>query len=355
MPEFVSSADPSGQRWTEAGAFEVAPGVYRVPLPLPMDALRAVNVYVIEDDDGLVLIDGGWALAESRDTLSAALASLGYRLSDIRRFLVTHLHRDHYTQAIALRRETGASVSIGIGEKPALDLLQRHDPLARFEPQQAILLLSGATELLDRIGKLGLSEAPPEHYAAPDHWLDHGIQVHLGTRMLRAVPTPGHTQGHMVFADADSGLLFAGDHVLPHITPSIGFEPIPADLPLRNYLESLRVVLDLPDMRLLPAHGPVTDSAHARVRELLEHHDARLQSCLAAVRSGAATAAEVAGLLDWTRRQRRLESLDDFNQMLAICETHSHLEVLVAAGQLTADAGEPTKYSLTDPPTAGRH
>ena len=49
MPEFVSSADPSGQRWTEAGAFEVAPGVYRVPLPLPMDALRAVNVYVIED------------------------------------------------------------------------------------------------------------------------------------------------------------------------------------------------------------------------------------------------------------------------------------------------------------------
>ena len=36
--------------WTEAGAFPVAPGVHRIPLPLPMDGLRAVNVYVIEDD-----------------------------------------------------------------------------------------------------------------------------------------------------------------------------------------------------------------------------------------------------------------------------------------------------------------
>lgn len=164
------------------------------------------------------------------------------------------------------------------------------------------------------------------------------------------MPTPGHTQGHLVFADVDSGLLFAGDHVLPHITPSIGFEPIPAELPLRDYLESLRVVLGLPDMRLLPAHGPVTDSAHRRVCELLEHHDDRLQRCLAAVRSGATTSAEVAGLLDWTRRQRRLETLDDFNQMLATCETHSHLQVLVAAGQLKADAGEPTQYSSTGAP-----
>ncbi|MCW2807847.1 MAG: gloB, partial [Marmoricola sp.] len=31
-----------------------------------MDGLRAVNVYVVETDDGLVLIDGGWAIPESR-------------------------------------------------------------------------------------------------------------------------------------------------------------------------------------------------------------------------------------------------------------------------------------------------
>ena len=34
--------------------------------------------------------------------------------------------------------------------------------------------------------------------------------------------------------------LFAGDHVLPHITPSIGVELVRPESPLRNYLASLR-------------------------------------------------------------------------------------------------------------------
>src|SRR5207253_331083 len=39
--------------WINAGAFPVAPGVHRIPLPLPTDGLRAVNVYAIEGEDGL--------------------------------------------------------------------------------------------------------------------------------------------------------------------------------------------------------------------------------------------------------------------------------------------------------------
>jgi glyoxylase-like metal-dependent hydrolase (beta-lactamase superfamily II) len=49
--------------------------------------------------------------------------------------------------------------------------------------------------------------------------------------------------------------MFAGDHVLPRITPSIGFEQNAAGLPLRDYLDSLKLVRDLPDRRLLPAQG----------------------------------------------------------------------------------------------------
>ena len=66
---------------------------------------------------------------------------------------------------------------------------------------------------------------------------------------------PGHTAGHFVFADLDAGLLFAGDHVLPTITPSVGFELVYADDPLRDFLGSLERVRRLPDLRLLPAHG----------------------------------------------------------------------------------------------------
>ena len=58
--------------WAEAGTYPIAPGVHRVPLPLPTDGLRAVNVYVLETARSLVLIDGGWALAESQAALAAA-------------------------------------------------------------------------------------------------------------------------------------------------------------------------------------------------------------------------------------------------------------------------------------------
>src|SRR5262249_10256032 len=130
-------------------------------------------------------------------------------------------------------------------------------------------------------------------------------------------------------------LLFAGDHVLPHITPSVGFEVAPAEMALRDYLKSLTLVRALPDTRLLPAHGPVTDSAHARIDELLEHHDTRLRLIHSTIVKGAVTAYEAAGMITWTRRQRRLDELSGFNMMLAIMETALHLNLLVAQGRLT--------------------
>jgi glyoxylase-like metal-dependent hydrolase (beta-lactamase superfamily II) len=67
-----------------------------------------VNVYAISDGNGLVLVDGGWALAESQQALARALDGIGYGLGGISQFLVTRLHRDHYTQAVAIRRQFGA-------------------------------------------------------------------------------------------------------------------------------------------------------------------------------------------------------------------------------------------------------
>ena len=52
-----AEAEASTGHWADPGLFTVAPGVHRVPLPLPTDGLRAVNVYVVEEGDGLVLID----------------------------------------------------------------------------------------------------------------------------------------------------------------------------------------------------------------------------------------------------------------------------------------------------------
>src|ERR1019366_10238309 len=59
--------------WAEPGVEDLGGGLYRIPLPLPGDALTAVNVYAIAGEDGVDLIDAGMALAQARERLTEAL------------------------------------------------------------------------------------------------------------------------------------------------------------------------------------------------------------------------------------------------------------------------------------------
>jgi glyoxylase-like metal-dependent hydrolase (beta-lactamase superfamily II) len=328
----VEVDDPTGD-WTRTGVFEVAPHTYRIPLPLPNDGLHAVNIYALTDDTGVTLIDGGWALPEARELLEKALVALDRSLVDVRRFLVTHVHRDHYSLAAQLRRELGTPVSLGAGERSNIEVLaDQHTGRIAIG---LLLLRSGAAELVEKLkGGQDRIQHDPADWTGPDSWLDDGATLALPDRRLTVVATPGHTRGHVVFSDGDSGLLFTGDHVLPHITPTIGFEPDPAALPLGDFLDSLRLVRELPDQRLLPAHGPVRPSVHARIDELLDHHDRRLDEACALVTGAALTAYQIAQRMTWTRRKRAFADLDPGNQMLAVLEAAVHLDLAAAQGRL---------------------
>jgi glyoxylase-like metal-dependent hydrolase (beta-lactamase superfamily II) len=330
-------AEEDRRAWIEPGVYEVAPGVYRIPLPLPDDGLAAVNAYAVVDGNTIVLIDPGWGLTASREQLEAAMGQLGAAIGDVSHFLVTHQHRDHYTQAVLLRREFGITISLGADEKQALQIAGEPSEHMIF-PQYDRLVVAGAGEFANRLiaGARGMRHEH-EIWEMPDRWLVDGYEHRLESRTLRVVATPGHTRGHMVFRDEEAGLLFAGDHVLPHITPSIGFEASPAELPLGDYLDSLALVRSQPDVRLLPAHGPVTASAHERIDELLDHHRTRLDTIYDTVAKGAVTALDAASMITWTRRERAFESLNYFNKMLAILETGTHLDLLAVRGRLRVE------------------
>jgi glyoxylase-like metal-dependent hydrolase (beta-lactamase superfamily II) len=341
----------SEQHWTAEGAWPVADGIHRIPLPLPLDGLKAINVYVIETEQGLTLVDGGWAIAEGRSTLDAGLRSIGFTFSDIRRFLVTHVHRDHYTLAAVLGKEFGADVSLGIGDRPTLDLM--HGATVVDEnPTIGVLRSAGAMAIADAWVSMYEGQLPDlEQWAYPDTWLEGDHAIKVGSRTLDAVHTPGHTAGHFVFAEQAAGLLFAGDHVLPTITPSIGFEPVPVAQPLGDFMASLTRVRQLPDLRILPAHGPVAPSSHQRVDELLAFHERRLRLCLDALAAGPATSYDVAQVLPWTRHEHEFASLDLFNSAMASMETKAHLELLVARGQATREeTPEGVVFRLSRPP-----
>lgn len=313
--------------WTTPGPEEVAPGVHRIPLPLPMDGLKAVNVYAVLGEERHTLIDGGWEIEVAQRALDDALGELGLVTHDFEQCLVTHHHRDHYTMAMGLRRRAGLIVGLGEGEAPQLEEIRRTTGL---KGSHTLLLAAGATSVIEDLAKLPNDPPNPDDWSDPDRWLVDDESVAAGHRSLRVKATPGHTSGHVVFFDDDADLVFAGDHVLPHITPSIGFQVKPVATPLADYLDSLSAMLSERDRVLLPAHGPAGGSLHRRVEELLAHHERRLAQTEAVVRAGASTGFDAARALRWTRHERHLDELDPFNQMLATTETLAHLQVLAA-------------------------
>lgn len=348
MSDALQTDDGVNRRpWARPGVHPVSEDVFRLPLPLPDAGLHAVNAYVLLDSSGPVVIDPGQATGEGWDALVAGLHELGLKPGDVTRVLVTHIHRDHYTQSVVLRRRHGTRIALGEGEKSSLAIVgdRARD---RMVTQLRLLRSSGAAGLVAEV--TGTDDGVDvDLWEEPDEWLPGWAEIALAGRSLTAIPTPGHTRGHLVFHDAAARLLFAGDHVLPAITPSIGFEPDPGPRPLADYLRSLLLMRQIDDCMLLPAHGPVTGSVHDRVSELLEHHANRLEATYLRLAPDVETAAQAAHRLPWTRRARSFDDLSTYDRMLAVLETRAHLDVLVDRGRLVVhrDQAGMDRYAMT--------
>ncbi|TDL11714.1 MBL fold metallo-hydrolase [Mycolicibacterium obuense] len=319
----------------ELAVEHIADHVIRVPLPLPLPDLKVVNAYVIIGNDGVTLLDPGWAVEESERTLRAALDSVGVQRTDVRRILATHQHWDHYSLGVSWRDRYGIELLLGREEQHSIAAF---DPAEGVHPRQLPMLrAAGAAALADRVARLEWE--PYERdvaFSFPDRWLDDGDEIDCGGVRIVARATPGHTRGHVVFDDVEHGLVFSGDHLLPRITPSIAFERAPDAMPLRSYLSSLQLFVDLPDARMLPAHGSADGATRARAIELLDHHRDRLRRIADSVAAGAQTAFEVADRMTWTRRERSLAELGVVHAMTAVLEVQSHMRLLAARQVLTA-------------------
>ena len=175
----------------------------------------------------------------------------------------------------------------------------------------------------------------------PTSWLDGDHEIAVGSRTIDAVHTPGHTPGHYVFAERAEAVLFAGDHVLPTITPSIGFTVPPMPQPLGDFMASLTKVRA--PARPAGAARPRTRravDARPRRRAARPPRDAAGRQPRAR-RPGPAgsTAYDVARGLGWTRHLHAFDTLDWFSRGMAAMETKAHLDLLVARGDLVADDG----------------
>lgn len=322
--------------------------VTAIALPLPLEGLTSVNCYVLRGDDETVLVDPGWSSAETETALLGALDALGLRPGDLSRTLTTHHHWDHYTQALTWQRKHDLPVHLGRGDD--LSIQAWHTLEGAFPRQVGLLAAAGADGLAAEVAALPVEiHEQGMDFDLPAAWLDDGAVIDLGGLSVRALATPGHTRGHVCFEIVEEQLLLTGDHVLPRITPSIAYEREPSPDSLTAYLGSLRLVSDLPQHRMLPAHGTIAGLAAPRAEELIAHHAERLRVIRELVEAGRSTAFEVAGSMSWTRRDRRLEELELTHRMTAVLEVAAHLTVLEHQGQVTRAVVDGTEHLSCTP------
>jgi glyoxylase-like metal-dependent hydrolase (beta-lactamase superfamily II) len=157
--------------------------------------------------------------------------------------------------------------------------------------------------------------------AEPSVQLDGAELLEMGRRQLRVEWTPGHSPGHICLYDRQDRLLFAGDHMLPDLSPNIGLHPQSTPDPLHEYLDGLERMAALEPGLILPGHGRPFNGAPARVRVLVAHHRRRLEQIVEIVGTGKVTGWEVALEL-WGPRDNLYE------KRLALQEALAHLQAL---------------------------
>ncbi|MEO5725026.1 MAG: MBL fold metallo-hydrolase [Ilumatobacteraceae bacterium] len=313
---------------------EVAPGILRLQLHIQFTGLGHVNCYALEDDRGFTLVDPGLPGDESWNGLLDRLRRAEIPLDRVHTVVITHSHPDHFGGAARLHEESGATIlthrsfrlwsgrnTSDLDDTPsdALDpATDWSEPTAwgtKFQPPQGGSMTSMRAEM--RSGR---------NVPQPTWLVDDKDTITLGRRNWVAMHTPGHSHDHLCLFDPTDGIVLAGDHVLPTITPHIGDSSGRTRDALADFFESLDRVAALEGVAyVLPAHGhPFTDLAK-RVEEIKEHHAERLQR-LRAASTALGRPATVSELMEYLFAPRSWGSM-------AESETYAHLEHMRLSGQ----------------------
>lgn len=290
-------------------------------------------------------MDAGWNTDDAYRTLVAGLGEAGFEIGDVQGVLVTHIHPDHYGLAGRVREASGAWVGLHPADARLIE--------GRYDEPDDLLEMIGA--MLRRDG------APPEEIVAlqnasmpvrswvwavtPDILVEDGDRPDIPGWDLTALWTPGHSPGHICLYESTNRLMLSGDHVLPRITPNISFHPQAGPDPLGDFLASLDKVATYETVEVLPAHEHRFEDLSGRVVQLRNHHQARFDEVIEAIRDGCLTTWEIAGRMTWSRPW---EQIQGWMRRAAAGETLAHLNYLRLRGVLAEEVGEPSTWSIVE-------
>ena len=317
---------------TTGETLEVAPGVHWIRMPLPF-ALDHINLWLIEDGDGIAIVDTGFGLDATREAWDVILARFARPVTQI---IVTHCHPDHLGLASWLAERTGAPISMTHGEFLAAHALWNQTPgynvpsmVAQFRCHGLDPDRCAALEGRGNAYRRGVP-ALPESY----HRLLDGDRIHLGGRDWQVIVGHGHSPEHAALHSEEAGVLISGDMLLPRISTNVSvFAATPDDDPLALFLDSISGFKHLPPATLvLPSHGSPFCNIGPRVDQLVQHHAARCADLLAACLEPRSAGDLLATLFP--------RELDTHQVMFAMGEAIAHLNHLAHKREVSKVLGD---------------
>lgn len=308
---------------------EIAPGIHLVKVLIPNNPLGHLNTYLVEGKTGWVMIDTGWYTPEAFDSLQKGLADIGLVFSDIETIILTHIHPDHFGLAGRIKHVSPATKLL-MHQLEADCIEPRYIKFSDLQKKMGKFLLRHGVPPMDR-AILEASSLPLLEFVRitfPDQKLFGGEVISSGVYDLEIIWTPGHSIGHICIYEPQNQILFAGDHVLPTISPNVSSHVQSGDNPLGDYLHNLKKLEALPVKKVLPAHEHVFDDLGKRINEIRLHHDTRKTEILKAMNSGHRSAFDISSQISWKGPDSGWEHLGAFQKRIAVAETIAHLECM---------------------------
>lgn len=307
----------------------------QIRLPLPFPRLRFLNAFVLEGENGVTVVDCGVDSEDGWRALVSGLGALGHDIAEITTLIGTHLHVDHIGMAARLVAHTGASFIMH--EAAATGLVEYNDWSILLKRQVDLAAANGASP--EDLTEMREAQPRPDWAPAgiaPTHPVVDGDRIAIGhERRLEVIYTPGHDRAHICLIDSQTGILFSGDHVLPRITPVVLHDSQSDQL--ATYAESLRRIERLDIGLTYPAHGTIIQRGSLRARQIILHHETRLNGILQELHRGPKTAWDI---LEAIFRPNLLV----FEKRLAFSETMAHLVHLERIAKATSFQDDGTTF-----------
>lgn len=158
-----------------------------------------VNMYLLDTDDGLALIDTGFP--GSTKKVMSAVTALGRTPADIRHIVLTHCHPDHIGSAAAVQRATGATVWAHPIDAPMIEagetMRQPMTPSPGLRNRILASLLSGRVRNVEPV--------------KVDHLLEDGDHLPF-LPDVSVIHVPGHCAGQIALLwQRHGGVMFSAD------------------------------------------------------------------------------------------------------------------------------------------------